>query len=917
MKIRGKCLSFLFGICLICSFGYSADFSDDGVWQRIPERKIQQTGTRTTIPRSYLTFELNRNILKSILKQAPIEFTPDAITKNVLLSLPLPDGTFTRIRIEESPIMHSGLAAQFPQIKTYRGQGMDDRAISVRLGWTSGGFHAFGLTTDRSFSVTSYRHGDTKYYMSYWGDQDSSQENLECSTTSEEKAIQHHDFANGTNSTGPTLRIFDAALAANGEFTQKFPPGTKDSALNDGIIPATNNINVVLEREFAVRLMLVNDELKIIFTDPATDPYTGNDKIAMLGENQTTTDSQIGAANYDIGHLLGGLNLGGVAYLGVPCTNGWKAQGVSSSSNPTGNGFTLLVTHEMGHQFDTHHTFNGTTGNCGGGNRNQSSAWEPGSGCTIMSYAGLCGSENLQGGKIPFYHVGSYDLMTNYVSFQTCDTEIATGNNAPTVNAGSDYTIPIHTPFTLTATGSDPDGDALTYSWEEWDTGTASPPNTDDGSRPIFRPFQPTTSPSRTFPKLSDILNNTDPLPVGEAWPETDRTLDFRVTVRDNRAGGGGVANDLMVVTVENGAGPFVVTNPNTNVTWNGGTTETVTWNVAGTNSAPINTANVKILLSTDSGLTFPIELASSTPNDGSQNITVPLVTTTTARVKIAAIGNIFFDISNADFTINTSGCTMITVNPPTLPDGLLGTAYNQTITATGGTAPYTFAVTSGGLPPGLTLASGGALTGTPTATGNYSFVITATDANTCTGTRSYTISITSTTCVFCDDFNDGTLSTGWTYIKPNWTENGGFLAGTPIGRKAIAIATPIFSGCSNCTVEAEMQTAGGIGNRLWLLAWYTDKKNTVELLMKEEKDFWVLKQRSNGSVVAKAKGAATIDPNTTYDAKIVFDGNQFQLYINNTLLITLPKAAGTNPNGTVGFQLKLTTGSFDSINVN
>ena len=153
MKIWGKCFFSIVVFCLTSCFLYSADFSDDGVWQRIPERKIQQTGTRTTIPRSYLTFELNRGMLKSILKQAPLEFTSDAITKNVLLSLPLPDGTFTRIRIEESTIMQSGLAAMFPGIKTYRGQGVDDRTISVRLGWTSGGFHAFGLTADRSFCV--------------------------------------------------------------------------------------------------------------------------------------------------------------------------------------------------------------------------------------------------------------------------------------------------------------------------------------------------------------------------------------------------------------------------------------------------------------------------------------------------------------------------------------------------------------------------------------------------------------------------------------------------------------------------------------------------------------------------------------------------------------------------------------------
>ena len=136
------------------------------------------------------------------------------------------------------------------------------------------------------------------------------------------------------HSTGPTLRIFEAAIAANGEYTQKFPPGTKDSALNDGIIPAINNLNVIFEREFAVRLVLINDELDIIYTDPATDPYTGGDAFAMLGENQANVDAEIGPANYDIGHVFGGQNLGGVAYLGVPCVNGWKAQGVSSSSNP-------------------------------------------------------------------------------------------------------------------------------------------------------------------------------------------------------------------------------------------------------------------------------------------------------------------------------------------------------------------------------------------------------------------------------------------------------------------------------------------------------------------------------------------------------------------------------------------------------
>ena len=218
-------------------------------------------------------------------------------------------------------------------------------------------------------------------------------------TAGKEQITKQLDVTNAPLS-GSMLRNFTAAIAGNGEYTQKFPPGTKDAALNNGIIPTTNSLNVILEREFTVRLVLINNELDIIYTNPATDPYTGNNTNTMLGENQTNLDAVIGTANYDIGHVFGGLGGGGVAFLGLPCTAGWKATCVSTSGNPTGTGFILLVAHEIGHQFGSHHTFNGTTGNCGP-NRGASTAWEPGSGSTIMSYAGLCGAENLAGGKLP------------------------------------------------------------------------------------------------------------------------------------------------------------------------------------------------------------------------------------------------------------------------------------------------------------------------------------------------------------------------------------------------------------------------------------------------------------------------------------------------------------------------------------
>ena len=213
-------------------------------------------------------------------------------------------------------------------------------------------------------------------------------------------------------------------------------------------------------------------------------------------------------------------------------------------------------------------------------------------------------------------------------------------------------------------------------------------------------------------------------------------------------------------------------------------------------------------------------------------------------------------------------------------------------------------------------------------ATGNGNGTVTYTvDPNPDPNQRVGTITIAGQTftvtqsgangCLFCDDFEDGVLDPNWTYLKPAWSESGGFLIGTPARRKAIAIATPVFAGCDTCTVEALMRTAGGVGNRVWLFGWYVDKSNTIELMMKEESDKWVLRQRSGGQIVARVKASLTIDPNVDYKVEIQFDGTNFQVLIDNVLIITMPKAAGTTPFGTVGFAAKSTTGSFGEINVN
>jgi uncharacterized repeat protein (TIGR01451 family) len=693
-------LSLLLSILWIALSGRSAA-ADPPLWVDVNEAGIMLRGERRIVPDRYRTLALNADALEGVLAGAPLEFSEAAKTAVAEIALPLPDGSMARFGFVESPVMEAGLAAKYPEITSYVGRGLDDPTLYARFGWTYRGFHAIIFNSGPTVYIDAFSTNDRTHYISY--------SRADFTTRPGEPFEQHEPEVDPTVaaqieayiaenpqvSIGGQLRTYRLALATTGEYSvfHSQPDPANVPAVLSELNVVVNRVSGIYERDTAVRMVLIANNDAIIYLNGATDPYTNNNGLTMLSQNQTNLDSVIGDANYDIGHVLstGG---GGIASLGVPCRAGLKARGVTGLTSPVGDPFYVdYVAHEMGHQYGANHTFNGTEGACSGGNRNASTAYEPGSGSTIMAYAGICGAQNLQANSDDHFHTHSIQEIVGYTTGgqgNTCGTLTNTGNNPPTANAGpGGFTIPIGTPFILTGSGSDPDGDTLSYNWEQYDLGPAGPPNSPSGGAPIFRSFSSQSVPYRVVPRISDIVNNTQT--IGELLPSYARSLSFRLTVRDNHVapGAGGVNDGLISFNVTNTAGPFVVTNPNTAISWTGGDDALVAWNVANTEAPPVSCSAVDIALSTDGGYTYPITLATNTANDGSHTVVVPNNPTTQARVRVMCANNIFFDISNANFTIE-----------PAPPSAAL--EISKTVSPAGPVSPgaplaYTIAVTNSG----------------------------------------------------------------------------------------------------------------------------------------------------------------------------------------------------------------------------
>jgi hypothetical protein len=637
------------------------DRSPDGVWRETTPATLDFSGTGTTPAptlNAHVVFDIDLGALDAILAQVPPEALGATQVSAARLTLPMRDGSYQWFDVTESPVFTPELAGVYPQIRSFIAQGTDDRSLTAHFVQTPAGFYGFIRTLEGMIYMEPNGLGNTTQSIAYTRRDFSGTPAFDCGVGGEiDGGDLTQDPAPSTNPaligldapSGATLSTYRLAVSATGEFTRFFDPLPAGGTANtlSQIAASVTAVNAIYRPEVTIRFQVSCNN---VFEDPDTDPFTSADNSSpSLGHNQTSTDAECGSDNYDIGHVFhrrSGTGFSGLASGSVVCVDGSKARGYSSVPNPVPTNMIWIVdqlAHEIGHQFSAAHTFNSDVTGCAG-NRAAGSAYEPGSGSTIMAYAaGTRCDFDFPGTNDAYFHGHSFDQITTYRDGGgNCAVTSNTGNTPPTVNAGPNYTIPQGTPFRLTAVGNDADGDPLTYCWEQFDLGDPGDLATNVNG-PLFRSRPPITSPTRVFPIMEDILSGA--ATPTEILPLVNRTLNFRCTVRDNRVLGGGVNNDAMVLTIA--GSPFFVTSPNGGETLTADCLSTVTWTVGGGDVA----ATVNILLSTNGGTTFDM-LAAGVANDGSHEVRLPCTTTSQGRIMVEAVGNIFFDVSDANFTI-------------------------------------------------------------------------------------------------------------------------------------------------------------------------------------------------------------------------------------------------------------------------
>lgn len=617
-------------------------------------------------PQQTHAFEISLNEVISSLQDAP-NYKTEREQRGTSVPLQFPDGKPVVVELHEAPVSQANHYNKYPQNKTYKITGGNLPFLSGRLAISPRGVRGLIYTDAQTVfveSVDGNQHISYIYSKSSGFGCDADMEEYRASETSQERS---------TTSIGDEITEYRIAIATTGEWSNERNDDLV--VINDEINTYLTELNTIYEKELAKTFVLIDDNDDLIFFDPATDGLDENNRVASA---QSTISGIIPSADYDIGHVFhemtytgpaGGGVGSGVAGLGVVCKSSRKAEGWTGVGGNYNTSVVMdIFAHEVGHQFNAAHSFYGTSNFCSGFNRSAGSGYEPGSGNTMMSYEGICqanGSCTETHNITPisstiYFHAHSVEQMLDYTDIWTCGTTTSVSNTPPVVTVPSNKFIPTGTPFELSGSGSDANGDPLVYTWEEYDTDflilSCPDGHPDDAATsttaPLFRSFDPSSDGNyRSFPQRTDILNNVQT--QGEILPTVGRDIKLRLTARDFNSNAGGVDCADVTLTVDGSSGPFEVTIANDpDPAFQSGESVAVTWDVNNTATSPINCSNVEILFSTDGGMTYPITLAASTSNDGSHTVTMPSNATTEGRIKIKGIDNYFFDINNEDITI-------------------------------------------------------------------------------------------------------------------------------------------------------------------------------------------------------------------------------------------------------------------------
>lgn len=632
------------------------------IWKKVEENNSLQQKHKlyinTNLPQSFQLFSFESKLFLNISAKSK------SSTKTII-QLPDENGVLSDFYLQKTQNFQPELAKKFPSIQSFKVVKVSDRTVSGRVSLGTNGFNAvISSSNKKPIIIEPYLKDKSKYMVYSKASLHNEKEHFECNVINEnllaKKVVASKQVNDGL------LRTYRIAIVATAEYSQfhlereNISLSATDQVRKATILSAINTsltrINEVFERELSVNFTLVANNDKILFFDTNTDGITNNALAEMIDECQVICDREIGNVNYDIGHVVSKGNNTGLAAGGVVCLTGQKARAATSRTFPVGDTFDVdFFAHEIGHQFGASHSYNNSCER----NRFDATAVEPGSGSTIMSYAGIC-SPNVQGQVDDYFHTVSLTQMWDVIqSSATCASSININNTAPTVDAGLDYVIPKNTPFVLSGTGSDLEDEAtLTYSWEQTNNNIAiMPPVSSNQEGPTFRSLSPKNTAERYFPNLEDIVAGNSP--IWEVLPAVARSLNFSLTVRDNNPAGGAFAKDDIGITVAD-AEPFLVTSQNTPEIWNVGSTQTITWEVGTTNQSPINTQFVTIKLSIDGGKTFPVSLTESTVNNGSFAFVVPENISEEVRVMVKAGDNIYFDVNDSNIEIRSTIPTFI-----------------------------------------------------------------------------------------------------------------------------------------------------------------------------------------------------------------------------------------------------------------